>query len=821
MHIARTHRIRLLVALLVGCSDPPPPAPVVPTPPVQPVVEPPAPPPEPAPEPPPAAVEPGITATYAGFPIWAAQRVVDGAHTPVPAGQEVVDVAIHPTGEWAAVVTRDTDRDNVQWHRWDFQSPLEAIPGPPLDDARVHDVAWSPHDGSVVVAAGVGGGHALLHCPSLDTSTCTPILETEGRLTDLRVPLLLWAGEARAFATLTTERSSRVVTVRVNGDAPYEVTHPSGRLSPLSSRSFAGAEPHVMRMASARLLDLDPSTGDLLFATPDRARRIEWDPIADNWKGRPRNEDALADVASGELRASPNGWLRWLRTGSELRLVDRNGTLRDTLTVSPDSTLHAVAPLGRCAVLSDPTMLRTACTHHIAARVRHLTTVPEAAVDPLLDSGLVYLDRQDLSAPPFVSIDSVLDVLHAGVRAVEGVRTEQVELPALLALLEAMATGAPDDRVRTGARAAAHILEDPGSRRRMERAIKGIRDLQLTDAERTPLSEQPEVQAAWTAWMEARAPLSPGSVDQGLFGTTPLPPWVDPACVSTRRRSIAPAPHGLDRELRRRLTHQENADCGVPERPGPSPLDLLAVLGDRRAKALLLTSPEGRFDGLPEALDAVSSRTLDVPGVDGAWLDVVRAVSTSEAWPASVDRTLWHRRRMETATTTWEEYRAHAKAPSTKPPQLADPPQPIGFEALRLPPQTGVVDPMPRAWLEVVTLAELLVGLVPAQEHELVALLTETADRARTLAAMAEAQHAGLPLSADQYTQLDHHTEWCEGTAAALWSRVDEHDRDQAGRRVVSVLLDDRGVLVPAQGQVGAYRPRRSSANASWLNPGP
>ncbi len=932
------------VVSLASCDDPPvekvepPPKVEAPPPP-----EPPAPKPEvePAPEPvpEPEPVDPTLTDTFNGFPVWARVSVPDGRSTPVPVGQKVLDVTVHPSGAWALVVTKDTDRDNVQWHRWDFGSPLTDLPGPALDTALAYAAVFDPLDASLVVAARVGEGHALLRCPSVRATDCTTLLETNGRLADLRIPLARWGGGSRVFASLDEDGFQRVVSVRTTGEHAYDVTHPTGALSALTSdtlRQRVGADvwddqpPRVFRSRSARLLDIDPASGDALFTQDGTVLRIPWDWNEQNWQAMAIEEPGLTMQTGGEIRVSPNGRMRWMSAENWVQIVDRDGSLWAKKELTDHPALLALVPTGDCGVFGTDTLLSTECVDHPAARTRFLDRAPNADLNALFDTGLAYetpsADRlyetyehfQYRFHPPpvFASVDGMLTVLHAAMQAVFLQRETQESAPALKAFLQTLATKAPEPRVVNVAKVGLHLLDqgvatpstDPtveaelariragtdarsdvygtdlqyddykprgpyttdDALKRYFQAFKATNNLVLTDDEHAELGAIPEVVDTWSRWQSVQAPFLMGSRQGPLFADAALPAYVNAPCTKPGKRRMFALSWGPDSEVLERLVAHDQLppECGVQYRQHPSGLDLLAAFGDRDARALLLTSPEGRFEGYIDALDRVSARDLKAPGVSGAWLAMVDAIVASTDVPRDVKRSVWHRRRMETALSTWVDLRHLLVLVTERGGAQAGDGGEGWFEQLQVEPSYSAVDPMPLAWKQLAEAADQLAALVrPDDDRALHDLLTKLPATAREFEAMARTQMAGKPLTADQYGTLAWYIRSVEwplmelsrySAPADLRTRVPQPPPDarivdilavsppgeprryfhiaKGQPRPLTVLLTDRGVTVPAQGAVSSYfevvspdilddadwTDRLSTAERPhWLNPDP
>jgi len=430
----------------------------------------------------PVEVEPRV-ASWRNFPLWERVALPNGAKVPVPVGQELIDAAVHPTGAWTLVLTRDVDRDNVQWHRWTYAGPLESIPGPDLGEALASEIAWDPLDGAVYVLRSLGGVAGIARCDNAVNGACYDIMEVDGFLSMLRAPMARWDSKGRAFATLTEGGGRRVVTVRSDGSRAYDLTHPSGKMSELTAevlRARAGAEqwddqpPRVTRVSNAALVGIDPALGSAWLSTDDGLRRLDWEPDAHNWVEQ-LSPASGTSADPHQVRLSRNGRFRVEATDTALRLVDRDGTQRASTPIASGAQLLDLGATGRCALLrTTDGSLATACFEGRAARIRHLDGVPLASAPDLLQHGLAYelpaaerlyevnepLAYSEDNVGVFASVDGMLVLLHAGMQAVflDGERTRSA--PALNVFLRAVEAAGVDENTVSVARVGLHILSD-------------------------------------------------------------------------------------------------------------------------------------------------------------------------------------------------------------------------------------------------------------------------------------------------------------------------------------------------------------------------
>ncbi|HVY39933.1 MAG TPA: DUF3160 domain-containing protein [Polyangia bacterium] len=197
---------------------------------------------------------------------------------------------------------------------------------------------------------------------------------------------------------------------------------------------------------------------------------------------------------------------------------------------------------------------------------------------------------------------------------------------------------------------------------------------------------------------------------------------------------------------------------GTPKRMLPNPLDVaFAALGNDAAAPLLATELS-TYPNYPGALHD-ARRLVDQHGDDfwgaslyGAWLGALRGLSIPDGDPTaaaglpSVMQTEpWARRVVSTQLASWAELRhdtlLYAKQSYTAIP-LCDFPD-------------AYVDPYPEAWAGIVRLAKLgqAIGSVlpiSAGPSTVTDYFARVESAATTLGAMAQAERAGQPLSADQ-----------------------------------------------------------------------
>ncbi len=388
------------------------------------------------------------------------------------------------------------------------------------------------------------------------------------------------------------------------------------------------------------------------------------------------------------------------------------------------------------------------------------------------------------------------------------------------------------------------------------RAFTYINQLQLTDEERgslvprarsaeEPGGADPTLLAAWKAWVDAQSPYLSGTRYGGMFGDVwEKTPYVRPECLPTSvRRSplrVFPLSWGRDSEiLERAVAHDDlDAGCTVPERVMPSGLDLLTAFGSPSAAAIQRaeyaryptleathTALRARFSG-----DIASTRFVD------EWMRLVQILGNDTRVPEGIRADRWQHRLLETALASWTSFRhTTVLVNEGTAAQMGDGGGDL-FETISTEPIRGVVDPVPAAWAQTASLLDALATAAratPATDR-LAEVLAEGSTNAARLGELARKQMADTPLTEPDYDFIaayagvvehpylllsavasgkpdalaapepmmrivDIHT-WNDPLGPALYWHA------AVGRpREVTVLLGDRGVLVPGSGAVYGY----------------
>jgi len=386
------------------------------------------------------------------------------------------------------------------------------------------------------------------------------------------------------------------------------------------------------------------------------------------------------------------------------------------------------------------------------------------------------------------------------------------------------------------------------------RAFKYINLLQLTDEERRSLVPpvrddeggiDPALLAAWKAWVDAQSPYLSGTRYDGMFGDVwEKTPYVRPECLPTsiRRapRRVFPLSWGRDSEiLERTVAHDDlDASCTVPERTMPSGLDLLTAFGSPSAAAFQ-RAEYARYPTLEPthaALRARFSGDISSERFVDAWMRLVQILGNDTRVPEGVTAARWQSRLLETALASWTSFRhTTVLVNEGTAAQMGDGGDEI-FEAITTEPIRGVVDPVPAAWAQTATLLDALATAAratPATDR-LAEVLAEGSTNAARLGELARKQMADTPLTEPDYEFIaafagvvEHPYLLLSAVAAGkpdelaapepMMRIVDIHTwNDPNGPpaywhaavgapREVTVLLGDRGVLVPGSGAVYGY----------------
>jgi len=372
------------------------------------------------------------------------------------------------------------------------------------------------------------------------------------------------------------------------------------------------------------------------------------------------------------------------------------------------------------------------------------------------------------------------------------------------------------------------------------RAFKYLNLLRLTAAEQEKLVGDAPLRAAWRAWVDTQKPFLSGSRHQLIFDPESQPPaYAQAECLPRDPPRLFPLAWGLDSEIWDRVVQHEDLppSCGVAGRALPSGLDLLTVLGSPEAAAI----QERTYAELPalraahQALKARLGRALPTALVPEAWLHLIQLLSTDRYVPEGVSAAVWRRRMLQTALTSWTNFRHTTVLINEEVGAECGGGEGEIFEELSAEPLRGAVDPVPAAWRQLAAVLDLLVTqarlALPTQGLD--AQLQQCADLARAFASMAERQQRGEPLTGDEYELIQRYAGEIEHPYVALKSAVSRRSEAQEGGLsrpdpmtkivdiarsgtqiwhmavgapiAVTVLLGDRGLLVPARGAVYSY----------------
>ncbi len=384
------------------------------------------------------------------------------------------------------------------------------------------------------------------------------------------------------------------------------------------------------------------------------------------------------------------------------------------------------------------------------------------------------------------------------------------------------------------------------------RAFKYFNLLALTEEERQKLAQDPAVMAALDAWIAVQAPFTwPARRTVDLLGREQkLPPYARADCVPTRvkERPAHPFPlgFGIDGEILESTVSRLGvaADCTTrndePYRKLPSGLDLLTGLGSVEAQRRI--QPEyGQHSELAAVHTQLAARfskdlgAQDLGGNRGhfvrSWLRLVQLLSNERYLPEGVSAERWRGRLLETALGTWVNLR-HTTVLVNEGTGAEMGGAWFGFELLETEPPRGVIDPLPEAWGHLASMLEALEVLARPIDPGVAKELAAAAASTRKYASLAAQQRDGQPLGKEGYEAINnygraiehpflklqaalHPTEGIAGPDPMIkivdvqsWKVPGETQiwHVAVGRpQAVTVLLGDRGVLVPGHGAVYSY----------------
>jgi hypothetical protein len=371
------------------------------------------------------------------------------------------------------------------------------------------------------------------------------------------------------------------------------------------------------------------------------------------------------------------------------------------------------------------------------------------------------------------------------------------------------------------------------------RAFKLINELQLAPEERAALAADPAFMAALRRWVDVQRPFLAGTRHPTLFDVGAKPSEVPPECVPARARTplLYPLAWSLDSEILESAVERSGvaAGCGsVKGRSLPTGLDLLAGLGSAKARALNGAEYQ-RYPALEQARIA-SERRAAVLAQASAFVDsylrMIQLLATETRAPEAVTPDLWQRRLMQSALGAWVGLRHTLVLVSERGAAECDN-EKQQFEMLQAEPARGAVDPLPDAWRQIASLLDLLAEHARQQRLAggLAAQLREQAGVARKFGAMADKQLRQEPLTAAEYKMIEVYggavehpyllfksvlkhggegeipvpepmskiVDLQQGAGGEVWHAAVGHPLE------ATVLLGDRGVLVPAAGAVYSY----------------
>jgi hypothetical protein len=374
------------------------------------------------------------------------------------------------------------------------------------------------------------------------------------------------------------------------------------------------------------------------------------------------------------------------------------------------------------------------------------------------------------------------------------------------------------------------------------RAFKLINHLQVKPEEQALLAGDAAFMAALRRWVDVQRPFLAGTRHPTLFDVGAKASDVPVACVPERIRKMPPLLYPLawsmDSEILEGSVERTGVgpECGsVPGRNLPTGLDLLAGLGG--AKARSLNGPEyARYPALAQARISAERRSAVLANaatfVD-SYLRMIQMLSTDARTPEAVSPDLWQRRLMQSALGSWVGLRHTLVLVSEEGAAECDDEKEL-FELLQAEPARGAVDPLPEAWHQIGALLDQLASHARKQRvvSNLAPHLHEQAGIARKFGAMAEKQMRQEPLTAVEYKMIEafggavEHPYLLFKSVLKQGGEAGEVPVPEPMPKIVdvqtgadgqvwhaavgkpleaTVLLGDRGVLVPASGAVYSY----------------
>lgn len=292
----------------------------------------------------------------------------------------------------------------------------------------------------------------------------------------------------------------------------------------------------------------------------------------------------------------------------------------------------------------------------------------------------------------------------------------------------------------------------------------------------------PEVMAAANQWIAAYRPFI-APTRNGLVWGDGAGQRPDYIAAPAKADQLFPLSWGVDNEILFSTVNDRIPD----RRMLPSGLDVAAVLGSPVAGLILEEIGEfARYPSLkPQIaqlklrLDPARTRDSAGPSLYARWLDAL-AVQWSDGVSApggTIDRNLWHRKRLQTGLASWATLR-HATVLINE--RVTAECGEAGFEQIVLAPPRGSVEPDPRTFAAIAglfddTIRAVEAGLTslnavsvdktklegeydePSMENlraGVVRRLAESRDNIRQFGAIAEKELNGTALTAEEYEKI-------------------------------------------------------------------
>jgi hypothetical protein len=399
-----------------------------------------------------------------------------GASATLAAGETLVEMEMEPRGGYVVLAVRGPNA-RATLRLWDFQTSPVALGSRDLGDRSVEAIAFSPFDGSLLVAS-VGKQTVKAHRIdrfTLDRSKASlrnqgTVFTSDHAVSALVTGLVEYNGQERVYFGLETgPKVTQIVGVRPDGTGVYELTSPSGASGALTEVALRGNEneelqaPIVEKAASASPVSLGPD-GSLIWRRGDGAlferayEETNWAPASVPVPGGGAGVDEIF-LANGYFRE------RWTKGQPGFELVNRKHGRAERVGGGVQLVSRpVVATNGRAFVgavqTGGATTLRTYAMPAPGPAVRIHRQVWDTKENTLrLERDGIFLTPTDVEqiyqpyeslayqelgcgenggmySSVFASLDGFFEVLNAGFEAVFVLAEQRASRPALAAVLK-------------------------------------------------------------------------------------------------------------------------------------------------------------------------------------------------------------------------------------------------------------------------------------------------------------------------------------------------------------------------------------------------